>query len=46
MPWVVGAVLAVLAVAVLLAFIRRKATTYTITSQRLDPPGAAVPGAT
>jgi uncharacterized membrane protein YdbT with pleckstrin-like domain len=34
-PWVVGTVLAVLAVAVLVAFIRRKATRYTITSQRL-----------
>lgn len=33
--WVVGAVLAVLAIALLLAFIRRLATTYTITSRRL-----------
>jgi uncharacterized membrane protein YdbT with pleckstrin-like domain len=33
--WVVTTVLAVLAVAVLVALARRKATTYTITSQRL-----------
>ena len=34
-PWVVAAVLVVLAITVLLAFIRRMATTYTITSHRL-----------
>lgn len=33
--WVVGAVLAVIALAVLVAFVRRSATTYTITSERL-----------
>jgi uncharacterized membrane protein YdbT with pleckstrin-like domain len=33
--WVVVAVVAVLAVAALVAFIRRRATTYTITSNRL-----------
>ena len=33
--WVVAAVLVVLAVAVLIAFVRRAATTYTITSHRL-----------
>jgi uncharacterized membrane protein YdbT with pleckstrin-like domain len=34
-PWVVGVVLAVLAIEFLIALIRRLATTYTITSQRL-----------
>jgi uncharacterized membrane protein YdbT with pleckstrin-like domain len=34
-PWVVAAVLVVLAVAALIAFVRRSATTYTITSHRL-----------
>ncbi|HZU61413.1 MAG TPA: PH domain-containing protein, partial [Solirubrobacteraceae bacterium] len=33
--WVIVAVLAVLALALLVAFVRRQATTYTITSQRL-----------
>ena len=34
-PWVVAAVLVVLAVTLLIAFVRRMATTYTISSHRL-----------